>query len=163
MSDATNNAANNGANGAANGARVSMISLGVDDLAKSTAFYEKLGWEKSGQSQDTISFMKGKNIVLGLYDRASLASDAGFTSVPPETSGGFSGIALALNLSSQGEVDEFAKRVARANGTIIKKPQKVFWGGYSGYFTDLDGHLWEIAHNPFIGFDANGNLDLDGE
>jgi predicted lactoylglutathione lyase len=136
-----------------------MISLGIEDLAKSTAFYEKLGWEKSKQSQDTISFMKGNNIVLGLYDRDSLAEDAGVAS----SGTGFSGIALALNLSSQNEVDEFAKLAIEAGAVIIKTPQKVFWGGYSGYFADLDGHLWEIAHNPFIGFDDNGNLDLDGE
>jgi predicted lactoylglutathione lyase len=143
----------------ANHARISMISLGIEDLAKSTAFYEKLGWEKSKQSQDTISFMKGNNIALGLYDRDSLAEDAGVAS----SGAGFSGIALALNLSSQNYVDDFAQLAAAAGALIVKTPQKVFWGGYSGYFSDLDGHLWEIAHNPFIGFDANGNLDLDGE
>jgi len=140
-------------------ARVSMISLGVEDLPKSTEFYQALGWIKSPKSQETISFMKGANIVLGLYGRASLAEDAGVENAPT----GFSGIALALNLPDEKEVDDFAILAAAAGGKIVKKPQKVFWGGYSGYFSDLDGHLWEIAHNPFVEFDASGNLDLDGE
>jgi len=140
-------------------ARISMLSLGVEDLAKSTQFYQALGWVKSPKSQEKISFMKGNNIVLGLYGRASLAQDAGVDNAPT----GFSGIALALNLPSKTDVDNFAKLAVAAGGAIIKKPQKVFWGGYSGYFSDLDGHLWEIAHNPFVEFDANGNLDLDGE
>ncbi|MCF6320918.1 MAG: VOC family protein [Rhizobiaceae bacterium] len=140
-------------------ARISMISLGVEDLSKSTQFYQALGWVKSPKSQEKISFMKGNNIVLGLYGRASLAQDAGVENAPT----GFSGIALALNLPSETDVDNFAKLAATAGGNIVKKPQKVFWGGYSGYFSDLDGHLWEIAHNPFVEFDANGNLDLDGE
>jgi hypothetical protein len=136
-----------------------MVSLGVENLEKSTEFYKKLGWEKSPQSQETISFMKGKNIALGLYSRKSLAEDIGVENSKSE----FSGIALALNLPSQDNVDEIAERVVDAGGVIIKKPQQVFWGGYSGYFADLDGHYWEIAHNPFIGFDDQGNLDLDGE
>ena len=139
-------------------ARVSMISLGVGNLAKSTEFYKKLGWKKSAMSQDSISFMMGNNIVIGLYARKSLADDIG---VENEVTG-FAGIALAVNFSTRGKVDQFAKLIGEAGGTIVKKPQEVFWGGYSGYFTDLDGHYWEIAHNPFIGFDKQGNLDMDG-
>lgn len=139
-------------------ARISMVSLGVDDLPRSTAFYEALGWKKSAASQDSISFMSGSNIVIGLYGRKSLAEDAGVADTPT----GFSGIALALNLASEADVDRYADKVTKAGGTIVKKPEKVFWGGYSGYFADLDQHLWEIAHNPFATFDADGNLDLDG-
>ena len=137
-------------------ARVSIISLGVDDLKAATEFYTALGWQKSAMSQDQISFMKGSNIVLGLYGREALANDAGVEN----TAKGFSGITLALNMQSRDAVDKFALRVEQNGGKIIKQPQEVFWGGYSGYFTDLDGHLWEIAHNPFAGFDAQGNLDV---
>ena len=136
-----------------------MISLGVENLAKSTEFYKTLGWKKSSMSQDSISFMAGNNVAIGLYARDSLAQDIGVEN----TATGFSGIALALNFSTRDKVDQFAKLVGKAGGTIVKSPQEVFWGGFSGYFTDLDGHYWEIAHNPFIGFDSQGNLDLDRE
>ena len=147
-------------NSVENHARVSMISLGVNHLKKSTKFYEMLGWEKSEQSQDTISFMKGVNIVLGLYGINELAMDSGIRKEARGLDAGFSGIALALNLPSKDSVDEYARRAIKAGATITKQPQEVFWGGYSGYFADLDGHLWEIAYNPFFEFDADGNLDI---
>ncbi len=137
-------------------ARVSIISLGVDNLTAATEFYSALGWVKSDASQDSISFMKGSNIVIGLYGREKLAEDVGVECTPP----GFAGITLALNMATREAVDEFGALAKKAGGKIIKQPQEVFWGGYSGYFADLDGHLWEIAHNPFAGFDANGNLDI---
>ncbi len=142
-----------------NNARISIVTLGVSNLSAATEFYKALGWENSAMSQDNISFMKGSNIVLGLYGKEALAEDIGVEDVPK----GFSAISLAINMATREEVDAFAALVKSAGGRIVKEPQEVFWGGYSGYFSDPDGHYWEIAHNPFVGFDGNGNLDLDGE
>ena len=140
-------------------AGISMVTLGVDDLARSRAFYEALGWAVAPQSQESVAFMQGRNIVLGLYGRQALAEDAGVENTPP----GFSGIALAINLSSETEADRlFATAVAKG-ASAHKPPQKAFWGGYSGYFADPDGHLWEVAHNPFFAMDADGNLRLMDE
>ncbi len=136
--------------------RISMVTLGVDDLARSRAFYEALGWVVAPQSQESVVFLQGRNIVLGLYGRQALAEDAGVEDTPP----GFSGVALAINVASETEADRLFD-VAVANGASAHKPpQKAFWGGYSGYFGDLDGHLWEVAHNPFFATDADGNLRL---
>ena len=139
--------------------RISIVTLGVEDLTAATNFYKALGWEKSGKSQESISFMKGSNVVLGLYGKSALAEDIGIDDAPL----GFSATSIAINMTSPEEVDAFMALVKNTGGTVVKEPQKVFWGGYSGYFSDLDGHYWEIAHNPFVGFDDNGNLDLDGE
>lgn len=139
--------------------RVSIITLGVSDLPAATQFYQKLGWEKSDKSQDSISFLKGNNVVLGLYGREALAKDVGVENTPS----GFSGFSLALNMLDEKAVDLFVQLAKSVGAKVVKQPQKVFWGGYSGYICDLDGHLWEIAHNPFVGFDARGNLDLDGD
>ncbi len=136
--------------------RISMATLGVDDLARSRAFYEALGWVVAPQSQESVVFLQGRNIVLGLYGRKALAEDAGVEDTPP----GFSGVALAINVASETEADRLFD-IAVANGASARKPpQKAFWGGYSGYFGDLDGHLWEVAHNPFFAMDADGNLRL---
>ncbi len=133
-----------------------MISLGVADIARSTAFYEKLGWSRSPASQDSITFIKLKGMVLGLYARANLAEDAGVENTEP----GFSGVALAHNLRSEGEVDKAYVHALSCGATAVKQPQKVFWGGYSGYFADPDGHLWELAHNPFADLDEDGHMTL---
>jgi len=136
--------------------RISMVTLGVDDLARSRAFYEALGWVVAPQSQESVVFLQGRNIVLGLYGRQALAEDAGVECTPP----GFAGLALAFNVASEAEADRIFE-LALANGAAgVKPPQKVFWGGYSGYFADPDGHLWEVAHNPFFAMDADGNLRL---
>ncbi len=140
-------------------ARISLVTLGVDDLERGLHFYEALGWVNSSASQDDVKFLIGDNLVLGLYGRAALAEDAGSETA----SGGSSAISLAVNFSSTGEVDAFYKRAIAAGAHAQKKPRKVFWGGYSGYFRDPDGHIWEVAHNPFFKFDANGNLDLGAD
>jgi catechol 2,3-dioxygenase-like lactoylglutathione lyase family enzyme len=138
---------------------ISMVTIGVADLNRSRAFYEALGWVVAPQSQESVVFLQGRNIVLGLYGRQALAEDAGVQDTPP----GFSGFALALNIASEAEVDRIFE-IALANGARAQKPpQKAFWGGYSGYFADPDSHLWEIAHNPFFPMDADGNLRLLGE
>ncbi|MGI9402272.1 MAG: VOC family protein [Rhizobiaceae bacterium] len=138
---------------------ISIVTLGVADLAVSTSFYEALGWVKAPQSQDTVSFLQGHNIVLGLYGREALADDANISCEPT----GFSAVTLARNLPSPEEVDEFFELALSHGAKPLKTPQKVFWGGYSGYFQDIDGHLWEIAHNPFFEMDEHGQLQLLGE
>lgn len=136
--------------------RISIVTLGVSDLVKSTAFYERLGWTKSPVSQDTVTFIKLKGTVLGLYPRKGLAEDAGVEDSEP----GFSGTALAHNLASEAEVDEAFDFAVSCGATPVKKPEKVFWGGYSGYVADPDGHLWELAYNPFSPLDENGHMTI---
>lgn len=122
-----------------------MITLGVSDLAAAIEFYEQgLGFPRM-ESPPEVAFFTLNGTWLGLYGRESLAEDA---QVPSE-GGGFEAFTLAHNVSSENEVDEVMSQAAEAGATMVKKPQKVFWGGYSGYFKDLDGHLWEVAHNPF--------------
>jgi len=136
--------------------RISMITLGVADLAASTAFYEKLGFEKSSASQESVTFFKLKGTVLGLFGRAALAEDAGVE----EAGSGFRAVTLAHNLASEAAVDEAFAHALACGATAVKKPEKVFWGGYSGYFADPDGHLWELAHNPYSENDENGFMQL---
>jgi catechol 2,3-dioxygenase-like lactoylglutathione lyase family enzyme len=136
--------------------RISLITLGVEDVDRSTAFYEKLGWKKSGASQEGVTFIQLKGTVLALFSRAELAKDAHVANTPK----GFSGITLAHNVSSETGVDAVYKFAIACGATEVKKPEKVFWGGYSGYFADPDGHLWEVAYNPFFPFDAEGHIVL---
>jgi catechol 2,3-dioxygenase-like lactoylglutathione lyase family enzyme len=137
--------------------RISLITLGVEDVARATAFYERLGWKKSSASQDTVTFIKLKGTVLGLFARQSLAEDAHVEN----TTKGFSGITLAHNVTSERGVDAVYKFALSCGATPVKAPEKVFWGGYSGYFADPDGHLWEVAHNPFFPLDKDGHVILD--
>ncbi|MCE9664296.1 VOC family protein [Halomonas sp. M5N1S17] len=126
--------------------RISMITLGVDDLERSVRFYEQgLGLPRM-ESPPEVAFFTLNGSWLGLYGREALAADAG---VSPEGSG-FAGIALAHNLGSEAEVDELIAQAVAAGATLVKPAEKVFWGGYSGYFADPDGYLWEVAHNPFV-------------
>ncbi|MGR6431278.1 VOC family protein [Rhizobium sp. PAMB 3174] len=136
--------------------RISLVTLGVADVARSTAFYEKLGWKKSSASQDAVTFIQLKGTVLGLFSRASLAEDAGVEDTPP----GFSGVTLAHNVASPAGVDAVVKFAVANGATLVKSPRKVFWGGYSGYVADPDGHLWEVAHNPFFPLDESGHVVL---
>ncbi|UYG06402.1 VOC family protein [Halomonas sp. M4R1S46] len=126
--------------------RISMITLGVADLARAVRFYEQgLGWPRL-ESPPEVAFFPLNGTWLGLYGREALAEDAG---VPAEGSG-FAGVALAHNVASEAEVDEVLALAVRAGGRPVKPGQRVFWGGYSGYFADPDGYLWEVAHNPFL-------------
>jgi len=125
--------------------RISMITLGVRDLAAAIQFYEKgLGFPRM-ESPPEVAFFTLNGTWLGLYGREALAEDAQVSSKGE----GFEAFALAHNVSSEKEVDEVVAQAVAAGGTLLKKPQEVFWGGYSGYFKDIDGHLWEVAHNPF--------------
>lgn len=130
----------------------------MDNLATSTAFYEKLGWVNTKASQDSVTFLQGHSIVLGLFGREALAEDANAQLQPA----GFRGVTLARNLESEAAVDAEFERAVAAGAHPQKSPQKVFWGGYSGYFADPDGHLWELAYNPFFQGDiASGQLKLE--
>jgi catechol 2,3-dioxygenase-like lactoylglutathione lyase family enzyme len=125
---------------------ISMITLGVRDLPVAVRFYEAgLGFPRM-ESPPEVAFFTLNGTWLGLYGREALAEDA---MVPPEGSG-FESFALAHNVRSEAEVDEVMRQAVEAGATLVKKPQAVFWGGYSGYFKDPDGHLWEVAHNPFF-------------
>jgi catechol 2,3-dioxygenase-like lactoylglutathione lyase family enzyme len=137
--------------------RISLITLGVEDVARSTAFYERLGWTKAKASQDAITFIQLKGVTLGLFSRQSLAEDAHVEN----TAAGFSGVTLAHNVTSERGVDAVYKFALSCGATAVKEPEKVFWGGYSSYFADPDGHLWEVAYNPFVTMDAEGHLILD--
>ncbi len=137
--------------------KLNLITLGVTDFKRSIAFYEKgLGWKKSSASMDEFVVFPLGGIVLGIYPRNELAADA---TVPPEGSG-FTGITLSHNTKSEKEVDEVMSEVEKLGATIVKPAQKVFWGGYSGYFKDPDGHLFEVAYNPFWKLDENDNVIL---
>jgi len=126
--------------------RISMITLGVSDLVESIRFYEEgLGFPRM-ESPPEVAFFTLNGTWLGLYGRDALAEDA---QVSPEGSG-FKSFALAHNVASESEVNEVMALAEKAGATIVKQPQKVFWGGYNGYFRDPDGQLWEIAHNPLF-------------
>lgn len=136
--------------------RISLVTLGVADVARARAFYERLGWVASGHSTPDVAFFQGGGMVLSLYGRAALAADAGVADGPAV----FSGIALAWNGRSPAEVDDVLARAVAAGGRLVKPAQEAFWGGYSGYFADLDGHLWEVAWNPGFPLDADGSVRL---
>ena len=126
--------------------RISMITLGVRDFATSVKFYEEgLGFPRM-ESPPDVAFFTLNGTWLGLYGRKALAEDA---TVSAEGHG-FESFTLAHNVSSEEEVDAVVDQAVAAGATLVKEPQKVFWGGYSGYFKDPDGHLWEVAHNPFF-------------
>ena len=137
--------------------RVSIITLGVADVAKARAFYAALGFKASAASQDSITFFDAGSVVLALYGRAALAEDA---HVSASTAVGFSGVTIAHNCRSEADVDRVLADAVASGATLKKAAQKVFWGGYSGYFADPDGHLWEVAYNPHFAFDDAGRLRL---
>jgi catechol 2,3-dioxygenase-like lactoylglutathione lyase family enzyme len=126
--------------------RISMITLGVRDLAAAVKFYEQgLGFPRMG-SPPEVAFFTLNGTWLALYGREALAEDARVSAEGE----GFEAFSLAHNVASESEVDEVVAQAVAAGATLVKNPQKVFWGGYSGYFKDLDGHLWEVAHNPMF-------------
>ncbi len=137
-------------------ARASIVTLGVADLARATAFYSSLGWRLSPASQASISFFELAGTVLGLYGWDDLAADV---SVPGQGSG-FRGVTCAINCDSPDAVDAASAAWVAAGGVLVKAPHKAFWGGYSGYVADPDGHYWELAHNPFFPMTSDGRVVL---
>jgi len=138
--------------------RISVITLGVTDLARARRFYcEGLGWKASSTSDEHVVFIDMGGVVLGLYPRNLLAEDATLT---PGT--GFGGVTLAQNLGSKAEVDAALRDAVKAGATLLKPAADTFWGGYSGYFADPDGHPWEVAFNPFWGLDEAGRVVVPG-
>lgn len=136
--------------------RISIVTLGVSDLARSREFYERLGWRSSTASSDAIVFFQAGGIALALYPQQELANDA---NVAPGGSG-FGGLTLAFNTRSREEVDAVLCEAQGAGAKILKPAQEAFWGGYSGYFADPDGFLWEVAWNPFFPIAENGAIQL---
>ena len=136
--------------------RLSIVTLGVADVGRSRRFYEDLGWQASGASNEAIVFFQFGGIVLALYGRAALAEDARL----PADGSGFGGVTLAQNLPSREAVDALLAEVASVGGRILKPAEDVFWGGYSGYFADPDGHPWEVAWNPFFPILPDGSIEL---
>jgi predicted lactoylglutathione lyase len=136
--------------------RISLITLGVANIGRARTFYEALGWRPSSASTPEVTFFQGNGLALALYERAALAADA---SVPDHPTG-FSGVTLAHNARSRAEADQVFAEALGAGAKSLKPPHDTFWGGYSGYFADPDGHLWEVGWNPFFPLDVHGNLSL---
>jgi hypothetical protein len=138
-------------------ARINIVTLGVSDIASATAFYEKLGFEKSkSMSNPDVTFFKGAGVVLGLFGKEPLIEDGCLQ----DHWTGQGGISLAQNLESEVAVDEFIALAEKSGAKILKPAAKTFWGGYSCYYADPDGHVWEIAHNPFFPISDKGLLEL---
>jgi uncharacterized protein len=135
--------------------RVSLITLGVSDLARSRRFYEALGWATRAEPGDDVVFFQAGGMVLALWDRARLAEDSGV-----EDGRGWGGVTLAHNVRSPAEVDAVAEEARAAGANIVREPAETFWGGYSAAIVDPDGHPWEIAHNPRWTIREDGSLEL---
>lgn len=136
--------------------RLNLVTLGVADVGRSRRFYETLGFKASSASVESTTFFEAGGVVLALFGRAALAEDAHVADSKP----GFSGVSLAQCCPDEAEVDAVLAEAVAAGATLLKPGQKVFWGGYSGYFADPDGHVWEVAHNPFFPLDDNGVVQL---
>ena len=135
--------------------RVSLVTLGVADLALARRFYEALGWESESKPETGVVFFQAGGMIVGLWGRTELAEDCGL-----EDGGGFGGIALAYNVRSPQEVDNVLAEAERAGAVVARRGAPTFWGGYSGLFLDLDGHPWEVAHNPCWTVEDDGSVQL---
>ena len=137
--------------------RISLVTLGVSDIARSRAFYERLGFKASSAGNDNVVFFDAGGLVLALFGHDDLAEDAHIAGgKPPE----FRGMSIAQNARSKEEVDAVINEAVTAGARLVKAAETVFWGGYSGYFSDPDGHLWEVAYNPFFPLDDQGRIQL---
>ena len=135
--------------------RVSLVTLGVRDLASARAFYEALGWRSGAAPADDVVFFQAGCLVVALWSRAELAEDSAV-----EDTGGWGGITLAYNVSSPEQVDAVIEEARAAGATIGREPAATFWGGYSAVFLDPEGHPWEIAHNPHWTIGPDGSTSL---
>lgn len=140
---------------------ISLVTLGVDDLHAATRFYEALGWRVSSASvEGTVTFLQGSNTALSLFSRHDLAEEA---HLAPGRPAGFRGVALATNVGTEAEVDKLLETARDAGGRIRKPAEHTGWGGYAGYFTDPEGHLWEVVHNPHFELLDDGRVVLPFE
>jgi catechol 2,3-dioxygenase-like lactoylglutathione lyase family enzyme len=135
---------------------LSLVTLGVADVAAARAFYERLGFRAAAFDSADVAFFDMNGTILGLFGREALAEDAAVSAA----GSGFRAVSCAFNLDSEAAVDKALAHAAACGATIVQPARKVFWGGYSGYFSDPDGHLWEIAFNPFWPLDADGRPQL---
>jgi hypothetical protein len=135
--------------------RVSLITLGVADLARARAFYEALGWETGAEPGDDVVFFQAGGMIVALWGRDRLADDS-----VVEDAGGWGGITLAYNARSPEEVDAVLEEARAAGARIAREGAATFWGGYSGVFHDPDGHPWEVAHNPHWTVADDGSVRL---
>jgi uncharacterized glyoxalase superfamily protein PhnB len=136
--------------------RISIVTLGTDDLPRAVAFWEAMGWPRKAKAFDAIAMFQCGGIAFAIYPFDKLAQDCGMQDRGP----GFGGFTLAHNVGSEAEVDALIDRAVANGGTLQVKPHKAFWGGYTGYFCDPDGHPWEVAHNPFVPMGPNGEMLL---
>jgi catechol 2,3-dioxygenase-like lactoylglutathione lyase family enzyme len=135
--------------------RLTLVTLGVTDLARSRAFYEALGWVTGAAPDDDVVFFQSGGMVVALWGRSQLAEDSGVTEGQ-----GWGGITLAHNVRSPSEVDSAMTEAAAAGATITRRAGETFWGGYSGVFLDPDGYPWEVAHNPHWTIEPDGSVKL---
>ncbi len=138
-------------------AKINIVTLGVEDLDRASAFYAALGWRRSSASNDQIVWFATAGSVLGLFPFAHLAEDATIDAARRE---GFGGVTLAINVPTEDEVQPALEAAAAAGGSIVKPATRADWGGLSGYFADPDGYPWEVAWNPFLPLDEDGLLEM---
>ena len=136
--------------------RLSLITLGVADMPRARRFYEALGWRASAASSEGVTFFQLGGLILSLYGRSALAEDARLSA----EAGGFGGVTIAHNVRERTDVDRVLDEARAAGATILKSGEDVFWGGYSGYFADPDGHPWEVAWNPHFPILDDGTVQL---
>jgi uncharacterized protein len=137
--------------------RINIITFGVNDMVLMRGFYKRLGLVASSSSNESITFFDVNGIVLGLFSHHELAEDAAVKHEPMQN---YKGVTVAWNAKSEAETDTILKHAEKAGAKILKPAQKVFWGGYSGYFADPENNLWEVAYNPFFAFDTEGRIVL---
>jgi predicted lactoylglutathione lyase len=134
---------------------LSLVTLGVADYDRSKAFYEALGWTVAMDVQET-AFFRANGVVIVLWSREKLAADMGI----PDDGSAFGGIALAHNVASRDDVHAVLDQARAAGASVVREPSETFYGGYAGVFRDLDGHAWEVAHNPGFGLLDDGSVEL---
>jgi uncharacterized protein len=137
-----------------------IVTLGVADLERSARFYRELGWEQRGDLAEGIVWFKTSGSWIGLFGYEELAADARLPAPPHDTLPEYRGITLAVNLASEDAVDLAFVRVLQIGGRIVAPATRTEWGGYSGYFADPDGHLWELCHNPGFPIDEHGRIEI---
>jgi len=144
--------------------RISVITLGVDDLDRAASFYAALGLERHEGITDGVAFFQMGGLILGLWPRVELAKDAGYPVAGAAEAAGqprtFSGIAFAYNTRTEAEVAAILALAETAGGRVVKPATRAFWGGVQGYFEDTEENLWEVAHNPDFPIDAEGRISL---